>query len=59
VTGTRLDAPGTFVAGNPGTNALADFGSAMLVGVEIPSIGCWEIRAEYKGAVLAVVVLVE
>ena len=39
VVGTRLDAPGTFTAG-PGTNASADFGEAMLVGVEIPSPGC-------------------
>jgi len=59
VTGKRLDAPGTFSAGNPGTNAIADFGSAMLVGVDIPAAGCWEIRAQYKGAELAYVVRVE
>ena len=59
VTGKRLDAPGSFAAGNPGTNATADFGRAMLVGIDIPAAGCWEIRARYKGAELAYVVLVE
>jgi hypothetical protein len=57
VVGTRLDAPGTFTAG-PGTNASADFGQAMLAGVEIPSPGCWQITASYGGAVLSFVVLV-
>jgi len=59
VSGTRLDARGSFSAGNPGTHAIADFGQAMLVGVEIPSTGCWEITAEYKDAALRYVVLVE
>ena len=59
VTGKRLDAPGSFRAGDPGTSGTADFGAAMLVGVDIPSTGCWEIRAHYKGAELAYVVLVE
>lgn len=58
VTGRRLDAPGSFSAGNPGTNAIADFGTAMLVGIDVPSEGCWEIRAEYKGAELAYIVRV-
>lgn len=69
ITGTRLDAPGSFVKGANGctpasgpcvpgdaTNASADFGTAMLVGVQIPTRGCWEIRAHYKGAELAYVV---
>ena len=56
VTGTRLDAPGSFSAGNPGTHAYADFGTAMLVGVPTPARGCWEIRAYYKGAELAYVI---
>ena len=59
VTGMRLDAPGSVSAGNPGTHAYADFGTAMLVGVDVPATGCWEIRAEYEGAELAYVVLVE
>ena len=57
VVGTRLDAPGTLTSG-PGTNASADFGEAMLVGVEIPSPGCWQITASYGDAVLSFVVLV-
>jgi hypothetical protein len=59
VTGMRLDASGSFSAGNPGTHAYADFGTAMLVGVDIPATGCWDIRAKYEGAELAYVVLVE
>jgi hypothetical protein len=60
VTGRRLDKVGvTFRAGDPGTNAIADFGTAMLVGIDIPTPGCWEIRAEYEGSELAYVVRVE
>lgn len=59
VTGTRLDGTGNFAAGNRTTNATADFGTAMLVGIEIPTAGCWRIRAEYKGASLEYVVSVE
>ncbi len=57
VVGTRLDAPGTFTSG-PATNASADFGEAMLVGVDIPSPGCWQITARHGDAVLSFVVLV-
>lgn len=57
VVGTRLDGPGTFTSG-PGTNASADFGEAMLAGVEIPTAGCWQITASYGDAVLSFVVSV-
>lgn len=58
VAGTRLDAPGTFTAG-PATNAARDdFGEAMLVGVEIPTAGCWQITGSYGDAVLSYVVSV-
>lgn len=57
VVGTRLDGPGTFTA-EPGTNAGADFGEAMLVGVEIPTAGCWQITASYGDAILSYVVSV-
>lgn len=57
VTGTRLDGPGTFEFG-PGTNASADFGPAMLVGIEIPSAGCWQFTARYRDAGLSYVVLI-
>ena len=50
--------PGTFTAG-PATNAARDdFGEAMLVGVEIPSPGCWQITASYGDAILSYVVSV-
>lgn len=55
----RLDGPGHAAFG-PGTNASAsDIGTAMLVGVELPSAGCWEITGTYRGAVLSYVVWVE
>jgi hypothetical protein len=58
VTGRRLDAPGTFSFG-PGTNAGTDFGTAMLVGIDVPTGGCWEITGRYHAATLAYTVLVE
>jgi hypothetical protein len=58
VTGHRLDAPGSFSFG-PGTNAGADFGTAMLVGIDVPTGGCWEITGRYRGATLSYTVLVE
>jgi hypothetical protein len=59
VTGRRLDAPGTFEFG-PGTNASApDMGTAMMVGIDIPELGCWEVTGTYRGTSLSYVVLVE
>jgi hypothetical protein len=58
VTGRRLDASGSFTFGHPGTNASADFGTAMLVGIDIPSYGCWELTARYRRATLSYVVSV-
>ena len=58
VTGTRLDGRGMFSSGG-GTNAGADFGVAMLVGVEIPTAGCWQITGTYRAASLSYVVRVE
>ena len=40
------------------TNASADFGTAMLTGVEIPSAGCWKITGKYADAELSFVVWV-
>jgi hypothetical protein len=58
VTGRRLDGPGAFGFG-PGTNAGgSDIGSAMLVGVDVPTIGCWELTARYRSAELSIVVWV-
>jgi hypothetical protein len=58
VTGRRLDAPGSFSFG-PGTNATADFGTAMLVGIDVPATGCWEITGRYRTATLSFIVSVE
>jgi hypothetical protein len=58
VTGRRLDASGSFRFGDPGTNATADFGTAMLVGIDIPDYGCWQITARYRDASLSYVVSV-
>lgn len=58
VKGQRLDGPGQFVSSGPGTNAEADFGSAMLVGVGVPTGGCWQITATYRQASLMYIVWV-
>jgi hypothetical protein len=59
VTGRRLDAPAPPLNVSPATNAYAeDIQSAMLVGVDIPTIGCWEITGRYAGAELRFVVWV-
>ena len=58
VTGSRLDGPGTFSYAG-GTNASADFGVAMLVGVDIPTAGCWRISGSYRDASLSYVVRVD
>jgi len=56
VIGKRLDAPALPLLASSATNARADFGEAMLVGVEIPTPGCWEITGEYNGYELSFVV---
>jgi hypothetical protein len=58
VTGKRLDGPGRFTFG-PGTNAFWGLGSAMLVGVDVPEGGCWELTARYRGKNLSYVVWVQ
>jgi hypothetical protein len=55
VSGQQLDGEGQFVTPAPGTNAQADFGSAMLTGIDIPTPGCWEITAAYRRATLSYV----
>ena len=60
VTGKRLDKPGpTFEAGGPGTHGIrTDIGDFMLVGVSIPTPGCWELTGHYDGAELSYVIWV-
>jgi hypothetical protein len=58
VAGRRLDGPGSFSYG-PGTNASeGSIGTAMLVGIDVPSTGCWEITGYYRQATLSFVVWV-
>jgi hypothetical protein len=40
------------------TNASADFGTAMLTGVDLPTLGCWKITGQYQQAELSFVVWV-
>jgi hypothetical protein len=57
VSGQRLDGDGSFSYG-PGTNASADFGTAMLVGIDVPGPGCWRLTATYRDSSLSYTVLV-
>jgi hypothetical protein len=58
VTGRRLDAPASSLQASRTTNASADFGQAMLIGVNVPTLGCWEITGHYHGHNLSFVVWV-
>ncbi len=57
VTGRRLDAPAPPLKVSRATNAFAeDIQSAMLVGVDFPTLGCWQITGRYAGTELSFVV---
>lgn len=59
VTGRRLDAPAPPMGASGATNGFRDdIGSFMVVGVDIPTQGCWEITGQSAGAVLRFVVWV-
>jgi hypothetical protein len=59
VAGERLDAVAPALIASRATNAYAGgIGSAMLVGVYIPALGCWKITGQYKGSELSFVVWV-
>lgn len=58
VTGRRLDASGSAMATTGATNAMTDFGPAMLIGIDIPTPGCWQITGSYKGHDISFVVWV-
>jgi hypothetical protein len=58
ITGKRLDAPAPALMEADATNALADFGPAMLIGVNFPTLGCWELTGHYKDHDLSFVVWV-
>ena len=57
VTGRRLDTSVPLLLASRATNAGgADIGEAMLVGVDFPTLGCWEITGYYQGRELRFVV---
>jgi hypothetical protein len=59
VTGRRLDAPAPPLNVSRATNAFAeDIQSAMMVGVDFPTLGCWEIAGKVADAELSFVVWV-
>jgi hypothetical protein len=59
VTGRRLDADAPPLIASKATNGFhEELQSFMLVGVEIPSAGCWEISGSYNGQQLSFVVWV-
>jgi hypothetical protein len=59
VTGERLDAQAPPLTSSQATNAYAsDIGSAMLTGVDLPTLGCWRITGRYGTAELSFVVWV-
>jgi hypothetical protein len=59
VTGERLDSAAPPLKASKATNAsAADIGSAMLVGVDFPTAGCWKITGQYKKTELSFVVWV-
>src|SRR3990172_11533760 len=59
VTGERLDATAPQLNVSKATNAYAgDIGSAMLVGVDFPTLGCWKITGQYEKTELSFVVWV-
>jgi len=59
VTGRLLDGEAGPLIASEATNAFGDFGDAMLVGVAIPTAGCWEITGRYRGNELSFVVQVK
>ena len=59
VTGERLDVPAPPLIVSKATNVYAsDIGSAMLVGVDFPTLGCWKITGQYEKTELSFVVWV-
>src|SRR5258708_37218363 len=59
VTGQRIDMPAPPLNVSTATNAFAeDIQSAMLVGVDFPTLGCWKITGRYADAELSFVVWV-
>ena len=59
VTGERLDDKSPPLKTSSANGAYAsDIGSAMMVGVDIPTAGCWKITGQYNNSELSFVVWV-
>jgi len=59
VTGERLDSKAPPIIASNATNAFADdIGSAILVGVDFPTLGCWQITGRYEDTELSFVIWV-
>ena len=58
VSGRRLDASAPVFSFSDATHGWDETGDFMLVGISIPTEGCWEITAEYQEAQLSYVILV-
>lgn len=55
----RLDGPAPTYESSEATNLYTpDYGSAILTGVEVPALGCWEYTGSYKGHELSFVIQV-
>ena len=59
VSGRRLDASGQTFSFSNATHGWDETGDFMLMGINIPTEGCWEITAEYREAKLTFVVQVK
>ena len=59
VSGRRLDAPAPTVTSSDATNGFEEsMGAFMLLGLELPAGGCWELTGHYHGRSLRLVVWV-
>jgi hypothetical protein len=58
VSGRELGGLRRFDTSGMGTNAQADFGAAMLIGIGIPAAGCWRLTGTYRDENLSYVVWV-
>ena len=58
VSGRRLDASAPTFSFSDATHGWDETGNFMLMGISVPSEGCWEITAAYQAAQLSYVVLV-
>ena len=55
VTAKRLDLPADLLTVDDTTSGYGDRWNAMLIGMNFPSAGCWEVSGHYRGSQLTVV----